>query len=145
MISLKLGKETQSKTYLQHFSQFYFQTSIDFIVELFFKNHLEPTEQDEVILELIKHLGYHTIHEIPTDILQDLEKIYFDTLAKQRLEMDKEKMAYLLLDKLDKQEIILIVDNQVIDDLMQEVQLTEISTIIFFNQSFIQDTTFKAL
>ncbi len=145
MIEIEFKTDKKSKSYLKHFSTLHFSTTVDFILALFFTNEIKPTKQDDVVFSLIKTLGYNHIQEIPTSILKDLEKIYFDTLKEEELSLDNEKLAYLLLHKLKSGTMILMIDDKILDNLEEQVQLSSNSVISFFDQSNIQDISFKTL
>lgn len=145
MLKIEIASNSKSKCYLKHFRKLEFDTVVDFILELFFSNKIEPTESEDEIFSLIKTLEYERAQDIPKDILNDLKKIYQDRIKRDRISNDKEKMAYILLSKLVNGGLIMVIDNKTIDSIGTKISITPNSAITFYDPSKSQDISFKTL
>ncbi|MFA8435155.1 MAG: hypothetical protein ACEPOZ_11615 [Marinifilaceae bacterium] len=145
MIEIQIKTSDRTQSYLKHFSRFNFDTMVDFILELFVRNEIEPTRQDDETFSLIKTIGYERIQDIPDDILKDIESVYNDILKEEKLKFDNDKLAYVLLDNLKKGILILMIDNKVVNNLNEQIIIKPDSVITFFDTSVGQDISFKTL
>lgn len=145
MIKIGIQSGTKTKNYLKHLSKLSFNTTVDFVLELFFTNDIEPSEFEDEIFSLIRTLGYDHLHDIPEDILKDLEKIYQALLEQATLNSDREKLAYILLDAIKKRDLVLMVENKVIETLSEPIHLRADSAITFYDPSKGRDLSFNTL
>lgn len=145
MINIRLTNETFERTYLKKVDRFQYESLLSFVFELFHKHHFEDKEVELFLLDLLSQSGYSSIERIPILELQIIADYFLENRDQYKVDYDEEKLTYLLLAAIQKNDIITIVDNAIITDINAPLSIHNSSTVSFIYKKKIETITFKTL
>ncbi len=144
-MNLKIQVSSFDRVYFHSVTRTEYASLLDLILELFYEYTFADRSEELYLYQLLSDLGYRSIDDIPIPELALIVEYFEANRDSFKSKMDEEKMTYLLLAAIQKEEVIVLLDNKIIEDLKSPLKLNQDSTLVFFKQEKLNRITFKTI
>lgn len=144
-MKLQITNKSFHKNYLVNSSSYSYNSSLDFILELFSTYKFLDREAELYLYELLKDSGYSSIEVIPLQQLDAILDYFLENRDQYKVDYDEERLSYLLLAAIQAERIVFTIDDRRITDLKEHIYLKEDSTINFFKLDKLDSIKFKMI
>ncbi len=144
-MNLKIQVSSFDRVYFHPVTRTEYASLLDLILELFYEYTFADRSEELYLYQLLSDLGYRSINDIPLPELELIVEYFEANRDSFKSKMDEEKVTYLLLAAIQKEEVIVFLDNKIIEDLKSPLKLSKDSTLAFFKQEKLNRITFKTI
>ncbi len=147
-MQLSIINKSKAKSYIRALPSYDFESSLDLVLTLFLIHPSDDRLIEMHIYELLSDTGLKSLDNLGIEELAEL--IHYLSTYRHRyptltIDEDKEKLSYLLMAAIKREDVILIIDDDEVMNLSKKVRLTEDSTICFFKRGKLDSIDFKTL
>lgn len=144
MAKINLAPSVLEKNYVKALNQYRFDSVFHLCLSLF-SSYRKGTEDVEEIYQLLDDIGYANLSDIPADEVEAIAAYVEMMLPDWNRENDPDRRTYLLAAAIQRQDVLVLIDDKVVDDLDTEILLAPNSIIEFIDKRKISDITFTTL
>lgn len=145
MINIVFNNFSFQRTYLREIELYNYESFLSLVLEIFSRYKFEDKEAELLVYELLQAGGHRSIEDIPFYELEVIADYFLAQKERFKVEYDEEKLTYILLAAIQREEIIAMVDDIVITDLQAPISLRSNSMVNFIKKDKIKTITFKTL
>ncbi len=147
-MELLLKSYTREKSYIKALPSLDYDSALDLVLDLFLYHPHKDRTVELMVYEMLHDTGLRSIDALTTEELTDL--VVFLSQHKTRypaltIDEDEEKLSYLLLAAIKREEVIMYIDGEEVRNLQSELRLSSDSTIGFFNRAKLDSIGFTTL
>ena len=147
-MELLLKSRAREKSYIRTLPRLDYDSALHLVLDLFLFHPHQDRAVELMVYELLYDTGLKSIDGLSTEELVEL--VAFLSLYKNRypaltIDEDEEKLSYLLLAAIKREQVIMHIDNEEIRNLQAKIRLNNDSTIGFFNQAKLDSIGFTTL
>ena len=145
---LLLKSRAKEKSYIRVLPNLDYDSAFHLVFDLFlFHPHMDRAEE-LMVYELLYDTGLKSIDGLTPEELMDL--VLYLSKYKTRypaltFDEDEEKLSYLLLAAIKREEVIMHIDGEEVRNLQAEISLNDDSTIGFFNRAKLDSIGFTTI
>ena len=145
---LLLKSRAKEKSYIRVLPSLDYDSTFHLVFDLFlFHPHMDR-EVELMVYELLYDTGLKSIDGLTPEELMDL--VLYLSKYKTRypaltFDEDEEKLSYLLLAAIKREEVIMHIDGEEVRNLQAEISLNDDSTIGFFNRAKLDSIGFTTI
>jgi hypothetical protein len=141
---IKLSPSILQKNYLKSLNKYHFDSLLHLCLMLF-STHIKGTQDLEEIYQLLDEIGYQNLKDIPADEMDAIAAYVELVLPDWKREQDPERRTYLLLAAIQRHDIVVLIDDDVVSEVQAEVLLEPDSVISFIDKNKLSRITFTTL
>jgi hypothetical protein len=144
LAKIKLAPSVLQKNYVKGLNQYRFDSVFQLCLSLF-STYRKGTQDVEDIYQLLDDIGYSNLKDIPADEIEAIAAYVEMLLPDWNSANDPERRTFLLAAAIQRRDLLVVIDEEVVNDLGTEILIAPDSIISFIDKRKISDITFTTL